>query len=42
LNARLTTKELPMSVVEAEHWHSELEKEMRMLHRERNRPAETH
>jgi CRISPR-associated protein Csy1 len=34
LNARLTTKELPMSVVEAEHWHSELEKEMRILHRE--------
>lgn len=34
LNDRLTTKILPMSAVEAEHWRGELEKEMRLLRRE--------
>lgn len=34
LNARLTTERLPMGVIEAEHWRSELEKEMRLLRRE--------
>ena len=34
LNARLTTKELPMSTVEAEHWRGVLEKEMRLLRQE--------
>lgn len=33
LNARLTTERTPMSAIEAEHWHSELAKEMRLLHR---------
>jgi CRISPR-associated protein Csy1 len=34
LNARLTTERTPMSAIEAEHWRSELEKEMRLLRRE--------
>lgn len=34
LNARLTTDKLPMSAVEADHWRSVLEKEMRLLRRE--------
>jgi len=34
LNARLTTERLPMGAIEAEHWRSELEKEMRLLRRE--------
>lgn len=34
LNARLTTRELPMSALEAEHWRGELDKEMRLLRRE--------
>ena len=34
LNARLTTRELPMSAMEAEHWRGELEQEMRLLRRE--------
>lgn len=34
LNARLTTRERPMSALEAEHWRGELDKEMRLLRRE--------
>lgn len=34
LNARLTTERTPMGAIEAEHWRSELEKEMRLLRRE--------
>lgn len=34
LNARLTTDKLPMSEVEADHWRSALDTEMRLLRRE--------
>lgn len=34
LTARLTTRERPMSALEAEHWRGELDKEMRLLRRE--------
>ena len=34
LNARLTTRELPMSALEADHWRGVLDKEMRLLRRE--------
>ncbi len=33
LNARLATERTPMSAIEAEHWRSELAKEMRLLRR---------
>ena len=34
LATHLTTKDTPMSTVEAEHWHGVLSQEMRLLRRE--------